>query len=175
MPGIVNESIVKEYEQCLGSTQGLILTDSAGMKVADVDRLRSEIYPLGGQYLVVKNRLLKIALERKGIQGLDGDCSGSTAAIVLNDEPVALAKIVKKFEKELETFKIKRGYLDGQVLDISEVKQLADIPPREVLLAQVLMCMNAPVSGFVNVLSGVLRSAVCVINAIKEKKENEAE
>ncbi len=175
MPGLVNEIIVKQYEQSLGDVRGIILAESAGMTVADADRLRLELYGAGVQLLVVKNRLLKIALENKGIQGLDEFCTGLTAVVVLKDDPISLAKIVKKFEKDLETFKIKQGYLDGQVLDIAEVKQLADIPPREVLLVKVLICLNTPVVSFVNVLSGVMRNTVGVINAIKEKKENEAE
>jgi ribosomal protein L10 len=173
MAGFVNQGIVDQYEKDLEGSSGFILTEFKGTRVADIERFRREVFREGGQCRVVKNRLLKIALQRHSIEGIEANCSGSTVVVLLGEYPIAIAKVVKSYEEEIEFIKIKVGYLDGQVLDSARVVEFASISSREALLAKVLMCMNAPASGFVNVLGGVLRNAVGVIKAIKDKKENE--
>lgn len=175
MPGFVNDEIVKVYQKKLEGATGVVLTDLCGMPVATSDEVRSGFFKAEGSFFVVKNRLLKIVLKNKGFEGLDDDCKGMTGVVVLKDEPVAVAKVVRDFEKNIEQFKIKKGYLDGSLLDASDVRELAKIPSREVLLSRLLMCLNSPVSGFVTVLSGLLGKTVRVFDAIREEKEKNAE
>ena len=172
MPGVVNQGIIQQYSQDMENTSGFILAEFKGVEVADADVFRSDLFQSGSRFRVVKNRLFKVILKDHSIDGLDEICQGSTAAIMLTSDPVATAKVVKDFEKSNKIFKIKAGYLDGQILTSEDVIKLASIPSREVLIAKLLMCLNGPVSGMVNVLSGVLRNAVGVLDAIREKKEN---
>ena len=171
MPSLVNEILLKDYEHKLKDTRGFLLLENKGMKVANIEEMRSALHPLGEKLLVVKNRLLKIALKDFMQVEMSEDLSGSTIVVPISEDPIALAKLVKGFGKTIEFCDIRTGFLDGQVLSIDDIKKLADIPSREVLLAQILMCMNAPISGFATVLSGVLRNMVGVVNAIKEDKE----
>lgn len=173
MPGIVNQGIMRQYVQDMDTANGFILAEFKGVTVDAADSFRSDLFQSGSRFRVVKNRLFKVILNDRDIGGLDEVCQGSTAAILLTEDPVGTAKVVKAFEKDNAVFKIKAGYLDGQVLTSADVISLASIPSREVLIAKLLMCMNGPISGFVNVLNGVMRNTVGVLNAIKEQKENE--
>ena len=90
-------------------------------------------------------------------------------------DPVAAAKILVDFAKKNDKLEIKAGFVDGKVINVDEVKALAELPPREVLIAKVLGGFNAPISGFVNVLNGNLRGLAVALNAIAEKKAAEGQ
>ncbi|MBQ3942903.1 MAG: 50S ribosomal protein L10 [Elusimicrobia bacterium] len=99
---------------------------------------------------------------------------GPTAIVVEGDDPVSPAKIVSEFAKKNEKLVIKAGILDGKVIAVNEIKALASLPTKEVLIGKMLGSMNAPISNFVGVLSAVTRNFVCALNAIKEQKEKAA-
>ena len=90
---------------------------------------------------------------------------------VIKEDPVKIAKLMMEFSKKNKNFKIANGYLEGNVITAEKVKELAQLPGREQLLAMVLSMMNAPITGFVGVLSSIVRSLCYALNAIKEKKE----
>lgn len=175
MASLVNETIVKQYQEDLNDASGIILTQFQGVGVSDIDALRRELEGVGSRYRVFKNRLAKVAFKGTAFEGLENDLKGSTAAIVIKGDIVEASKVVKKYTKQVDALSIKSGCVEGQVLSQTEIEAIASIPPREVLIAKMLMCLNAPISGLVNVLSGVMRNTVGVINAIKEKKEKDGE
>jgi len=88
------------------------------------------------------------------------------------EDPVAVAKIVCDFAKENKELKVKVGVLDGKVIGADEIKALAALPPKEVLVAKLLGSMNAPISGFVNVLQGTIRNVVYALDAVRKQKES---
>lgn len=151
-----------------------ILVDYKGITVEEDTKLRKELRESGSHYKVVKNTLLGLALKEAGIDGLDSVLEGTTAVAVNTEEYVAPAKILGKFADKNEKFTIKAGFIDGKVVSIDQVKTLASLPSKEVLVAQALRGLNGPISGLVTVLNGTLKGLVVALNAIAEKQQQSA-
>lgn len=164
------EQIVQELAERLKETQATFLADYRGINVEQVTNLRRELTQAGVEYRVVKNNLLKLAAQDTPAADLQQYCAGPTAIALSGDDPVAPAKILSKYAKEIEAFELKAGVLDGKLLSVAEIGALADLPSREELLARMLSTMNAPVSNFVGTMAAIPRSLVQVLNAIGESK-----
>jgi Ribosomal protein L10 len=147
-----------------------VLVDYKGITVADDTKLRKELREAGDDYMVVKNTLLRIALKDAGIEGLDSFLEGTTALAIGKEDYVSSAKILSKFAETSKTFQVKAGFVDGNMVDVNGVKELAALPSKEVLVARVLGGLNAPISGFVTVLNGTMKGLVVALNAIAEKQ-----
>lgn len=152
-------------EACTG-----VIVSYKGISVAQDTKLRKELREAGENYKVVKNTLLGRALKEAGIEGLDSVLEGSTAISLNKQDYVAGAKILAKFAEDSKTFEIKAGFVDGKVIDVDGVKNLAKLPSKEVLVAQVLGGLNSPITGFVTVLNGTMKGLVVALNAIAEKQ-----
>jgi large subunit ribosomal protein L10 len=161
---------IKEY---LAMAKGVVLADYRGITVAQDTDLRRKAREAGVHYRVVKNTLTRIAAKEAGIVGLGQYLEGLTVMAWSETDAVAPAKLVSDFIKDnkLKSYEIKAGIIDGRTIDANGVKQLAGLPPREVLVAKLLGSMQAPIVGLVNVLQGNVRNLVYTLNAIKEKKE----
>ena len=156
---------VAEIQELLSNSKCTILVDFCGLTVAQDTELRRKMR-------VVKNTLLRIAAEQAGIEGLEPSLEKNTAIAVSPEDPVAVAKIVCEFAKENKELKVKVGVLDGKVIGADEIKALASLPPKEVLIAKMLGSINAPISGFVNVLQGTIRNVVYALEAVRKQKES---
>ena len=166
---------VAELAESLKSACTGVIVDYKGISVADDTKLRKELREAGCEYKVVKNTLLKLALQEAGINGLENVLEGTTAIAVSKEDYVAGAKILCGFaDKSKEIFNVKAGFVDGNVVDAKAVKELAELPPKEVLVAKALGGLNAPITGFVTVLNGTMKGLVVALNAIAEKKGAEA-
>lgn len=165
------QQIVEEISDKLRRSVSAVLTDYRGLNVTEATTLRKELREAGIEYRVLKNTLTKLAAEKVGYEELKKDLVGPTAIAFSYDDPVAPAKILSRFAKKYKKLVLKSGVVEGKIIDVAAISALAELPSREVLLAQVLAGFQAPVSGFVNVLQGNLRNFACVINAIKEQKE----
>jgi len=161
---------VAEIQELLSNSKCTILVDFCGLTVAQDTELRRKMREAGVHYNVVKNTLLRIAAEQAGIEGLEPSLEKNTAIAVSPEDPVA--KIVCEFAKENKELKVKVGVLDGKVIGADEIKALASLPPKEVLIAKMLGSMNAPISGFVNVLQGTIRNVVYALEAVRKQKES---
>ena len=164
------EQIVQELNGRLKETQATFLADYRGINVDQVTRMRRELTEAGVEYRVVKNKLLKLAAEDTPAAGLQDFCTGPTALAMSGDDPVAPAKILSKYAKEIEAFELKAGVLDGKMLSVADIAALADLPSREEMLAKILSSMNAPASNFVGTMAAIPRSLVQVLNAIGQSK-----
>lgn len=147
-----------------------VIVDYKGITVEQDTKLRKELRESGSHYTVVKNTLLRLALAEAGIEGLDGVLEGTTALAVNSDDYVAPARVLAKFAETSDKFEIKAGFVDGKAVDQTEIKTLAKLPSKEVLVAQTLRGFQAPITGFVTVLNGTLKSLVIALNAIAEKQ-----
>lgn len=163
---------VAEIKELLVNSKCTILVDFCGLTVAQDTALRRKMREAGVHYNVVKNTLLRIAAQEAGIEGLEPVLEHNTAIAVAPEDPVAVAKIVCDFAKENKELKIKIGVLDGKAISVEEIKALAALPPKEVLIAKMLGSMNAPISGFVNVLQGTIRNVVYALEAVRKQKES---
>ncbi len=164
------KAIVSELEEKLKSSCAGVVVSYKGINVADDTVLRKQLREAGIDYFVVKNTLLSRAVKEVGLEEIDGVLEGTTAIALSKEDHVAAARILCEFAKKHDFFKIKSGFVEGKVIDDAEIDRLAKLPSKEVLIAQVLRGLNAPISGFVNVLSGTIRSLAIVLNAIAEKK-----
>lgn len=165
---------VADLKEKLGNTKGAVLTNYRGLTVAQDTKLRRKLREGGVEYRVIKNTLTRIAAKEVGIQGLDEYLEGEAAIALSYTDPVAPAKIISDFVKEnkLQALEIKAGLVEGKVINSDGVKALSNLPPREVLIAQVLAGMQAPIAGFVNVLSGTIRNLVYALDAVRKQKES---
>lgn len=156
----------------IGKSTAIFLADYKGCTFPELTAIRSAIKSTGNDFRVVKNRLLKIALNENGISALDGDLKEQTACTIVFGEPTEVAKLLKKFVKDYKKFEIRSGYFEGSRLSKEDVIALADLPSREELLARMLGSMNAPVKNFVSLLANIPRGFLNVLNALKDKKNN---
>lgn len=163
---------IAELKELLASSKCTVLVDFCGLTVAQDTELRRKMREAGVHYNVVKNTLLRIAAQEAGIEGLEPVLEHNTAIAVSPEDPVAVAKVVCDFAKANDKLKIKVGILDGKVISAEEVKAVAALPPKEVLIAKVLGSMQAPISGFVNVLQGTIRNVVYALDAVRKAKES---
>ena len=147
-----------------------VLVDYKGINVADDTKLRRDLRNAGVEYAVIKNTMLRFAVDELGLKELEQHLQGTTALATSEKDPVAAAKILTEFAKKNDKFTVKGGFVDGKALTTAEVAALAELPSREVLIAKVLGGFNAPISGFVGVTSGLLRGLCVALNGIAEKK-----
>ena len=164
------QAYVEELAEKLKNSVAGVIVSYMGITVADDTALRRKLREAGVEYAVVKNSMLRRAADKVGLDGLDNVLEGSTALALSPTDHVAAAKILSEYAEKSKTFEIKAGYVEGQVIDAAGVAELAKMPPKEVLVAKVLGGLNAPISGFVNVLNGNIRGLVVALNAIAEKQ-----
>ena len=176
-----SEKILKEKEQLVdelaekikNSVSG-VLVGYEGLTVEQDTKMRAELRKAGVFYSVKKNSIISRALKTAGLDGLDPVLNGATAIAVSADDLVAPAKILAKYADDIEKLNIKAGFIEGKTSSAEEIQKLAKLPSKEVLIAKFVGGMNAPISGFVNVLNGNLRGLVVALNAIAEKKKDAA-
>jgi Ribosomal protein L10 len=165
------QAVVAQLNEKLNAAVAGVLVDYKGISVENDTKLRRELRAAGVDYSVVKNSLLRRACESTAYAGLDSVLSGTTALALSNDDAVAAAKVLAKYAAGSKgAFKIKAGFVEGKVLDAAEVDTLAKLPSREELIAKTLGGLNAPITGFVNVLNGNIRGLVIALNQIAEQK-----
>ena len=171
------QAVVALLKEQLESAKGVVLTSYKGLTVAQDTELRRELREAGVSYHVVKNTMLRIAAKEAGIEGIEEHLEGTTAFAFSTEDAVAPAKVICGFIKknkleDAEVLTVKVGMVEGKVIGVDEVKALAALPSREELIAKLLGSMNAPISNTVNVLQGVIRNAVYVLDAIRSQKES---
>ena len=170
----LKEEKVKEIKQDLEKAKAIVLTDYRGLAVAEINKLRRMLKEEGVQYKVVKNTLTRLAIRELDLGDLEQYLQGPTAVAYGYDDPVVPIKLLVKFAKGNEYLKIKGGVLEENILNEKELRQVAGLPSKEVLLSKSLACFQAPLVGMLNVLQGNLRNLVYVLNAIKTNKEESA-
>ena len=163
--------LVKELTEKIKAAKSVVFVDFKGLKVKDATILKRSLRAAGVEYVVVRKTLIDIALKNAGIEGANiAKVEGQVALSLSNLDEVAAAKIIDTFAKTNENVKMLGGVLGTQLMNAAEVKALAKVPSKEQLLGQLVGTLNAPISGFVNVLAGNLRGLVQVLNAISEVK-----
>lgn len=164
--------VVQELSDKVKSAQSIVLADYRGLTVEQDTALRNALRAAGVDYKVVKNTLTSIAMKANGLEDLEGFLNGPTAMAVSTTDAVAPAKILSEYAKKFEKLELKVGVVEGKIIDVNGIKALAELPSREVLIAKALGGLNAPISGFVNVLNANLKGLVVALNAVAEQKAN---
>jgi large subunit ribosomal protein L10 len=165
------EKVIEALHEKLSRARTVLLTDFRGLNVSAMSELRSQLRGASVEYRVVKNSLMTRAADGTDMALLKDHLIGPCAVALSYEDSVAPAKILVKFSEDNSALEVKVGVVEGQVVDLAGIKRLSKLPSREVLLTQVLSVMNAPATGLVTVLSGVLRNFMGVLEAVKRQKE----
>lgn len=151
------KAVVAALEEKLKSAASGVLVDYKGITVAEDTELREELRKNGVDYGVVKNTLVRFALDDAGLNELDEVLHGTTALAVSAEDPIAPMRVINKFSKKFngEKFIIKAGFMDGKVLPLNDIMALADLPSKDVLLAQMMGTMLAPITKLAIVIKAI--------------------
>ena len=165
--------MLRDIASRLKESDYVFLVSYKGLKVDDFSNLRGTLAGSNASCQVLKNRLIKKAAEEAGLSDFSRiDFRGDTAMISGKGDACAVAKLIAEFGKKSPFVAPKSGYVEGAVLNSSQVVEIASLPPREILLAQLLGLMNAPARNLVSVLHAKAAQIVYVLNAYKDKKQN---
>ena len=161
---------VAELTEEFRTSSAAVLTEYRGLTVSQITQLRRSLKGVAN-YAVVKNTLTKLAARDAGIEGFDALLTGPSAIAFIKGDPVEGAKSLKNFAKDNPLLVLKAGYMDGRILDASEIKKLADLESREVLLAKLAGAMKASMSQAVSLFAAPLSQAARTIDALRVKAE----
>ena len=167
------KQILDSLTEKINQSKSIVFTNFDGLKVSENEALRKKLKEEDSEYYVAKKTLINIAFQNSNLDDIDiKKLEGKVATVFSYVDEVASAKIIDNFKKELGEEKINflGGILENKFLSKEEVEFLAKLPSKQELQAKLVGTMNAPISGFVNVLAGNMRSLVCVLKAIEEKK-----
>lgn len=166
------KDILEGLKDRVNKSKSVVFTNFDSLEVTDNEELRNELRKENSEYCVAKKTLLGMAFKDSNIEGLDiKSFEGRVAAVFGYEDEVAPAKIVDEFMKNHEgKVNFVGGILENKFMTAAEVKQLAGLPSKQELYAKIVGSINAPVSGFVNVLAGNLRGLVTVLKAIEDNK-----
>jgi large subunit ribosomal protein L10 len=162
---------VAQYVKQLEKSQGIILVDYRGLSVAEMEMIRRRMRPITSQFQVVKNRLLVRALEEQSMSLPEEWLMGPTAVSFCMDEVRPVAKALMEAGEETEKLSLKGGWMNQAVLSAQQVKRIAELPPREVLLAQVLGAIHGPGRQVAGVVATGVRQVLNVLQAYVDKLE----
>lgn len=175
MPTAEKVAAVEELTGVLKQAQGVYLADFTGLDVPAFTLLRKQLRDEDVSFRVIKNRIAKLAVKEAGVEGLDALFAGPTGLVYADDDPVAPARLLAKFAESSDGKPvIKAGYIDGRVYIDDQLQTLAKLPPREILLGQMVSAMQSPITGLVFVLSGILQKLVGTLQAVADKKKDES-
>ncbi len=150
------KAIVEDLAEKFGRAASAVLVKYEGITVEQDTALRAALRAAGIEYTVIKNTLISKACDKAGFEGLKSELEGMNAMAISFDDPVAPAKILKEYAEKIETFELRGGILDGAVIDRATVKELADIPPREVLIGKLLGSIQGPLYGLACGLQAII-------------------
>ena len=150
------KAVVADLADKFGRAASGVLVKYQGITVEDDTALRRELREAGVDYKVIKNTLIGLACEQVGFGDMKAHLDGMNAIAVSYEDPIAPAKILKKYADKIETFEIRAGFLDGAVVDAKVVGELADIPPKEVLIGKLLGSIQGPLYGLACGLQAII-------------------
>ena len=164
------KAIVAELTEKLQNAASGVLVDYKGITVAEDTALRNELRKNDVEYAVVKNTLTRFAAEGAGLGELSDCLNGTTSLAISHSDPIAPMRVIAKFAKQFNgaTFTIKSGFMDGKVLSLDEIKALAELPSKEVLQAQVLGTMLAPITSLAIVIKAICEQKGGSVDAAEE-------
>ena len=150
------QAVVAELAEKVKSAASGVIVSYQGITVEDDTKLRAELRNAGVEYKVYKNSITGRACEEAGYGEVRAHLEGMTAIAISQNDAVAPAKILKNYADKIETFNLKCGFVDGEVLDEAGVKALADIPNKETLVCKIMGCMRSPLYSLAYVLQAVI-------------------
>jgi len=162
--------IVKDLSEDLKESSFVLVTDYQHMKVDDFSELRKRLAAAGAQVHVVKNSFLKRAMADSGLKSENGELSGQTAVITGEKDIAPVAKVLKTFATEFKKAMLKLGFIERAQVATKEIEKIADLPPREIVMAQLLGLMQAPATRLARMFNEPASSLARLLKAKSEKE-----
>jgi large subunit ribosomal protein L10 len=168
-------SVIESLAEEMAASQAMLVADYRGLSVTQVAEVRGSLRETGATFRVAKNTLTRIAAERSGKAELIELLSGPTAITFAGDDVPGTAKRLQEAARTTRVLAVRGGLVDGRLLDADEVRRIAELPPREVILAQAVGAVSGPLQSAASVISAPLRELVMVLDAyIAKRQEAEA-
>jgi large subunit ribosomal protein L10 len=164
------DAVIAEVTQLLTDTDNLFVSDYRGLTVAELAELRGKLRESGARFKIVKNTLGGIAADKAGREPVRELMSGPTAVTFCGDDLVGAAKALADFAKTHPQLEVRGGLLDASLIDPADVKAIASLPPRDVLVAQLVGTMAAPMTGLVTVLQGTISGFVRALDQVAQQR-----
>ncbi|MDR2175730.1 MAG: 50S ribosomal protein L10 [Synergistaceae bacterium] len=177
MPATIKYEQVALLKEKLEKSVAVFVGEYRGMTVAQSTPLRAKVREAGGELKIAKNTLFAIAMKEAGLEALPESVAvGPNVYALCYKDPVAIAKILSDYasEKTQKAFILKGGLLGRTALSAAQIQALANLPPKDILIGQVVRTIAAPLTGLVTVLSGTIRGLVTCLDQIREQKEKAA-
>ncbi len=149
------KQVVAQLSERLSASIAGVVVEYKGITVADDTALRKELREAGVEYTVVKNTLLGLAIKGTSLESMSDVLEGTTAIATSKDDYVAAARVLNKYAEKIESFNLKTGYIDGEVISDDKLKELATLPSREVLLSMVANVFSAPIASFARAVQAI--------------------
>lgn len=173
MPKPEKIEAVAEMKKLFESSSSLFVTDYQGLNVADITFLRKNLRDNKIKYVVAKNTLLKLAAKETGFEKLSEHFVGPTAIAFTDDDPAIAAKVLYDSFKEKELPVTKAFVVDNELHFAADIKRLADLPPKDVLLAQIVSAVESPLTSLIGSIDGFFRELVGSLDALANKKKTD--
>ena len=167
---IQKEALVSSYREGVAEATHAFLVDYKGISVPEVTDLRNRVRESGGEYLVVKNRLLLRAIDGAALERFGEHLEGPVAVAYCDGDPVALAKALAGFAKDVPAFEFKAGLIEGRAVEAAEILEIAKLPSRDDLVAKLLFLLQSPMSRFVRALGAIPQQLVTLLHQIGQEK-----
>jgi len=164
------QATVESLTQLLKGSPNIYVTDFTGLNVLRMTELRRRLRVAGVEYVVVKNTLAQRAFAANGVHALDQHLAGPTGLVLAGNDALVGAKVLTEFAREFERPAIRIGLVDGKAITPEQVKRLADLPPREVLLGQLAGVIQAPLAQLAGVMNGMLYQMVGALEALRAQR-----
>ncbi len=165
---------VEEIRRMFQEHEVIFLTDFSGLNVEEINGLRFQLRDIGAEYRVLKNTLTLLAIKDTDREGMSEMMMGPVAAAFVSGDPMAVAKELTTFARTSQKLEIKGGYMEGKVLKAADIRSIATLPSREVLLARVSGALKSPIYNLHNVLAGPCRKLVYALQAVADAKSEAA-
>ena len=166
-------AIVSELNDSFSRAKFTVVTDYCGLTVSELQELRVQLRGFDSEIRIAKNTLLKRAVSDTASDSLVDDFAGTTAVVMAYDDPIGPAKALAQFADTHDKLQIRAAVLEGEKISSDELIALSKLPTKEVLLGQFLSVLNSVPTGLVQVLSGVPRTFLYGLQAVKEQKEQQ--
>ena len=167
---LCKEKMVEEILLRLTKHPNFVITSFMGTGTSQLEQLRRSLKKSQGNYFVVKNSILKIIFTKMKLEEDASKIEGGMGISLCGEDVVAACNLLVSFSKTNDKFKIRGAVIDGKRLSTDRIRELAALPPKKVLLGQVVTGIKSPITGFVNTLGGILRKFVYVVDAIKTNR-----
>jgi large subunit ribosomal protein L10 len=164
------QDTVQSLTEQFKASPNIYVTDFSGLNVLRMTEFRRRLRAAGVTYVVVKNTLAQRALAANSVTVLDDHLAGPTGLVLAGKDPVAAAKVLTDFAREFDRPTIKIGLVDGRPVTSDQVKRLASLPPRQVLLSQLAGAMQAPMAQFAGAMTGILYQMVGALEALRAQR-----